>query len=53
MSLKQEVGLKILLQEGLSELEFYGDVIYKFKGVLVILILGRLQKDCKCLQNHE
>ena len=28
---KYNVGLKTLLSEGLSELEFYGDLVYKFK----------------------
>ena len=30
---KFNVGLKTLLHEGLSEPEFYGDLIYKFKGI--------------------
>ena len=28
---KYNVGLKTLLSEGLSEPEFYGDLVYKFK----------------------
>ena len=28
---KFNVGLKMLLREGLSEPEFYGDVVYKYK----------------------
>ena len=28
-------GLKTLLCEGLSELEFYGDLVYKFKKLIV------------------
>ena len=28
---KFDVGLKSLLQQGLSEPEFYGDLVYKFK----------------------
>ena len=28
---KYNVGLKALLSEGLSEPEFYGDLVYKFK----------------------
>ena len=28
---KFSVGLKSLLQQGLSELEFYGDLVYKFR----------------------
>ena len=28
------VGLKTLLREGLSEPEFYGDLVYKFKKLI-------------------
>ena len=31
---KYNVGLKTLLNEGLSEPEFYGDLVYKFKKLL-------------------
>ena len=31
---KYNVGLKTLLGEGLSELEFYGDLVYKFKKLI-------------------
>ena len=31
---KYNVGLKTLLSEGLSEPEFYGDLVYKFKKLL-------------------
>ena len=31
---KFNVGLKTLLREGLSEPEFYGDLVYKFKALL-------------------
>ena len=31
---KYKVGLKTLLQEGLSELKFYGDVVNKFRKVV-------------------
>ena len=31
---KFNVGLKTLLHQGLSELEFYGDLVYKFKKIL-------------------
>ena len=31
---KYNVGLKTLLSEGLSEPEFYGDLVYKFKKVI-------------------
>ena len=33
---KYNVGLKTLLSEGLSELEFYGDLVYKFKKLIGI-----------------
>ena len=35
---KYNVGLKTLLSEGLSEPEFYGDLVYKFKKLIGILI---------------
>ena len=38
---KFNVGLKTLLHQGLSEPEFYGDLVYKFKkivGELIFLI---------------
>ena len=31
---KFNVGLKTLLHLGLSELEFYGDLLYKFKKIV-------------------
>ena len=31
---KYSVGLKILLLEGLSEPEFYGDLVYKFRKII-------------------
>ena len=31
---KSSVGLKTLLREGLSEPEFYGDLLYKFKKLM-------------------
>ena len=31
---KFNVGLKTLLHQGLSELEFYGDLVYKFKNIV-------------------
>ena len=30
---KHNVGLKTLVSEGLSEPEFYGDLVYKFKKI--------------------
>ena len=35
---KFNVGLKTLLHQGLSEPEFYGDLVYKFKVGLIFLI---------------
>ena len=32
---KYNVGLKTLLLEGLSEPEFYGDLLYKFRKIIV------------------
>ena len=37
---KYNVGLKTLLSEGLSEPEFYGDLVYKFKK-----LIGSLEKS--------
>ena len=31
---KFNVGLKTLLHQGLSEPEFYGDLVYKFKKIV-------------------
>ena len=31
---KYNVGLKRLLLQGLSELEFYGDLVYKFRKII-------------------
>ena len=31
---KYNVGLKTLLLEGLSEPEFYGDLVYKFRRII-------------------
>ena len=31
---KYNVGLKTLLLEGLSESEFYGDLVYKFRKII-------------------
>ena len=33
---KFNVGLKSLLHQGLSEPEFYGDLVYKFKKIMVM-----------------
>ena len=34
---KFSVGLKSLLQQGLSEPEFYGDLVYKFRKIYVAM----------------
>ena len=31
---KYNIGLKTLLQQGISELIFYGDLVYKFKRIV-------------------
>ena len=31
---KYNIGLKILLQEGLSESEFYGNLVFKFRKIV-------------------
>ena len=36
---KYNIGLKTLLQQGISEPIFYGDLVYKFKIIVRILIL--------------
>ena len=35
---KYNVRLKTLLLQGLSEPEFYGDLVYKFKKVIFLII---------------
>ena len=47
---KYNVGLKTLLGEGLSEPEFYGDLVYKFKK-----LIGRndFQKNHYTLQTYR
>ena len=41
------VGLKTLLREGLSEPEFYGDLVYKFKK-----LIGRNDFSFQFRKNH-
>ena len=36
---KYNIGLKTLLQQGISEPIFYGDLVYKFKRIVENLIL--------------
>ena len=42
---KYNVGLKILLLSGLSEPEFYGDLMYKFRKIIGKKIFLSFQKD--------
>ena len=42
---KFNVGLKTLLLEGLSEPEFYGDLMYKFRKTIGKMIFLSFQKD--------
>ena len=44
---KFNVGLKTLLREGLSEPEFYGDLVYKFKK-----LTGRNDFSFRFRKNH-
>ena len=48
---KYNVGLRTLLSEGLSEPEFYGDLVYKFKKLKVIngfsFRFGRVVARCR------
>ena len=34
------VGLKSLLLQGLSEPEFYGDLVYKFRKIIIFFIIS-------------
>ena len=38
---KFQVGLKSLLRQGLSEPDFYGDLVYKLKRLLALIIFQR------------
>ena len=51
--LKCNVGLKTLLQEGLSELEFYTDLVFKFRILSAKLIIQYNLKTCQSLQTHR
>ena len=37
MSSKFQIGLTSLLRQGLSEPEFYGDLVYKLKKIVVVV----------------
>ena len=41
---KYNVGLKTLLLQGLSEPEFYGDLVYKFRKIIVKMIFLIISK---------
>ena len=38
---KFQDGLKLLLHQGLSEAEFYGDLVYKLKKIVAVIIFQR------------
>ena len=38
---KYNVEMKTLLMQGLSELEFYGDLVYKFRKKMFFLIISK------------
>ena len=47
------VGLKTLLHQGLSEPEFYGDLIYKFKTIVSRAdFFWSVQKSYRSLQTY-
>ena len=46
---KYNVGLKTLLLEGLSEPEFYGDLVYKFRKIIGENDFLIIQKDNRSL----
>ena len=48
---KFKVGLKSLLQQGLSELEFNGDLVYKLRKLLVGLIFLIGSEKLSCVTN--
>ena len=53
---KFNVGLKTFLREGLSELEFYGDLVYKFinlRNLLEGMIFFSIQKNHYALQTYR
>ena len=50
---KFNVGLKTLLHQGLSEPEFYGDLVYKFKKIVGRAdFSGSVQKNYRTLQTY-
>ena len=46
---KYNIGLKTLLQQGISEPIFYGDLVYKFKGIVGKPNSITIQKDYQTL----
>ena len=49
---KFNVGLKTLLHQGLSEPEFYGDLVYKFKKIEGRADFSDQQKNYRSLQTY-
>ena len=49
---KFNVGLKTLLHQGLSEPEFYGDLVYKFKEIVSRADSDQLKKKYRMLQTY-
>ena len=48
---KINVGLKLLLHQGLSEPEFYGDLVYKFKQIWGMTDFSAQFRKIKCVTN--
>ena len=46
-----KVGLKSLLQHGLSEPEVYGALVYKFRKEIILVGLSFLIKKLSCVTN--
>ena len=44
---KYNIGLKTVLQQGISEPIFYGDLVYKFKRIVGKYNFNDQFKDCK------
>ena len=50
---KVNVGLKSLVHQGLSEPEFYGDLVYKFKNIMDRIFLNSFEKYKKCFKRNS
>ena len=48
---KFNVGLKSLLHQGLSETEFYGDLVYKFKEIRSMTDFSDSLEKLECVTN--